>query len=81
MTPYEIHIALAIYCSPSNWRDNIGHDMTTDHWYQTIKKFRDLDFLRDDDMCSEKLRVYVLALQEMPMPVQKWVMPKVEDLS
>lgn len=74
MTPYEISILLWINVSPA-WRDYVGVDMSTDLWYQTMAKFREMELIGPDDQPSQKLKVYCNALCNVPMPVLQYVMP------
>lgn len=76
MTPYEIEIALKYYYSPeSEIRDAPIRD-------ETLRAFEAHGLLEraGSDAATyyvgtEKLRAYCEALQFVPLPVQKWVIP------
>lgn len=73
MTPYELKILLEIFVSPA-WRDNLAHISATQAWENAIEKFEYLGLL-EDDQASDRLKVYLEAVLELPLPTKKWVMP------
>ncbi len=81
MTPLEISILIHYRCSPTDFRDG---DFSAPAVRQAIDQFKDSGFIRlteDDDKAeaiyvgTDKCRAYVEALEAVPEPVQRWVVP------
>jgi len=79
MTPLEIDILLHYYCRAVDYRDG---DFSAPAVRSAIDMFRgELELLKPCDEGGKTYQltarglVYVQALQNVPLPVQKWVMP------
>lgn len=79
MTPLEISILLHYSYSPEDFRQG---DFSAPAVREAIDRFRDVDSLltksdRDGQTyaLSERGRVYVEALQSLPLPIKTWLMP------
>ena len=88
MTPLEIDIILHYYAIAEDYR---GGDHSAPAVGEAIKRFISADMLRpatpnpEDRLLAvrppayvvtERGRIYVEALQAVPLPIQKWVMPE-----
>jgi hypothetical protein len=83
MSPLEIEILLHYYCLPTDYRDG---DFSAPAVKNAIERFRDelnlleptqsMDVYHDPHYrITERGRVFVEALCNMPLPVKQWVMP------
>ena len=84
MSPLEIEILLHYYCCPTDYRDG---DFSAPAVQDAIERFRDeinlleptqsMDVYHDPHYrITERGRVFVEALCNMPLPVKTWVMPE-----
>lgn len=83
MTPYEIGVLLHYYCRAEDHEDI---DRQPPVWRPTILAFKAEGLLRDavpDERnggnltftVTERGKAFCEALQRVPLPIQKWVMP------
>ena len=80
-TPLEIKMALAYYTSPHpeglfpplQWESEAAQDAR--EWLLHVGFVDRLDFPRP----TEKLRVFVEAILNMPVPVAYWAIPKEDE--
>lgn len=81
MTPLEMSILIHYHCSRSDFRDG---DFSAPAVRLAIDGFKDSGFIRLTDkndhpgpayVATEKCTAYVTALEAVPEPVQRWVIP------
>lgn len=81
MTPLEMSILIHYRCSYSDFR---GGDFSAPAVRQAIDQFNDSGFIRVNDagdqpgpayVATEKCLAYVTALESVPEPVQRWIIP------
>lgn len=82
MTPFEIDILMHYCCSPED------HSVVSSNppiWRETLARFVSEGLLEIPDNPSEysatykatdRCRAYIKGLCNVPLPVQKWVMPE-----
>lgn len=85
MTPLEIRIALHYHYSPEEWSEVYGGSDMSEAIIGMLVKEGLLERKKLDSMHPEQenfryvatdgLRVYVEALQALPLPTRQWVMP------
>lgn len=87
MTPLEIEILMHYYCRADDYRDGdhsapavkASLDSFVESDLLTLEGFRPERFedgrLKARYAVTDRTRAYLAALQEVPLPVQKWIMP------
>ena len=84
MSPYAIQILMHYRCSPRPWKDGSEHWLPLDvELIETFVTFGLLIKIPHPDIPGatkivkneEALRVYVDALEAVPLPVCRWVLP------
>lgn len=85
MTPLEIRIALHYHYSPEEWSDVYGSGDLADSIVAKLVEAGLLDRQKlvtayperekYRHVATDGLRVYVEALQALPLPTKQWVMP------
>ena len=78
MVPYELDVAVWYYCRAE---DHPSMERDAPMWRQTVERFLAEGLLvtpGSHDMVygpTDRLRAFVEALEQTPLPVQKWIMP------
>lgn len=80
MTPYELGICLWYYGHVEDWPDT-----DAPIWAGTMQRLRKLGLveLKFGDCCfgpTPKLRAFIEALCNTPLPIQVWVIPQTEPM-
>jgi hypothetical protein len=73
-SPYELEIILWYHSRASDWQY-----MDAPIWRETINKLIKFDLISQSSVttycATEKLHAYVDGLCNLPLPVQKWIIP------